>query len=514
MHGFNILMKVMSKYLEALLPCLLAVAIFLFWFFGYPEWLSYHEEMQLFRWSWDYFISDIAISGGFADYVSEFIVQFYYLKWLGALLLALLFMLIQRLTWLLMRDFKVCTAVSAIVSLLVPVILTLLMGDINVMLSFPVAIAIAFLSAYLMNRISLACSYYVWADIVLLPLVFWLAGGGASWIYVAVRFVFELIRRRLYLYVIAPIYLLAVQSVAKNTLMEQWPQKSVYLGVHYYFIPSHYVGSSIGFDSNLSELLTLDQFVREERWAEIIEMAEHHPRHDAFSCNCLNLALSQERLLAVRMFEFPQCGEEALLMKRVRDNMSNMPSMEVFWRLGMVNSCLRYASDLQESILSTKKSSRLTKRIAECHLINGNYKVARKNLALLKQTLFYKSWAIELEKLMEDEARIDSHPVYGKLRRYRFKTDLIFWYPEKEKILGQLFLGCTDNKMALDYFLAELLIKGDAKTFMGCIGWAEKLGGYSSMPRGYMDAVRCIQTNGNLTGSPYREYLMKLNRKQ
>ena len=514
MHGFNILMKVMSKYLEALLPCLLAVAIFLFWFFGYPEWLSYHEEMQLFRWSWDYFISDIAISGGFADYVSEFIVQFYYLKWLGALLLALLFMLIQRLTWLLMRDFKVCTAVSAIVSLIVPVILTLLMGDINVMLSFPVAVAIAFLSAYLMNRISNDRSNYVWADIVLLPLVFWLAGGGASWIYVAVRFVFELIRRRLYLYVIAPIYLLAVQSVAKNTLMEQWPQKSVYLGVHYYFIPSHYVGSSIGFDSNLSELLTLDQFVREERWAEIIEMAEHHPRHDAFSCNCLNLALSQERLLAERMFEFPQCGEEALLMKRVRDNMSNMPSMEVFWRLGMVNSCLRYASDIQESILSTKKSSRLTKRIAECHVINGNYKVARKNLALLKQTLFYKSWAVELEKLMEDEARIDSHPVYGKLRRFRFKTDLIFWYPEKEKILGQLFLGCTENKMALDYFLAELLIKGDAKTFMGCIGWAEKLGGYSSMPRGYMDAVRCIQTNGNLTGSPYREYLMKLNRKQ
>ena len=504
----------MSKYLEALLSCLLALAVFLFWFLGYPEWLSYHEEMQLFQWSWDYFVGDIGISGGFADYVSEFIVQFYYVKWLGALLLALLFVLIQRLTWLLMKDFRAHTALCALISLLVPVVLTALMGDINVMLSFPVAVAIAFLSAYVMNRISNDRSYYVWADIVLLPLVFWLVGGGASWIYVAVRFVFELIRHRSYLYVIAPIYLLAVQSVAKNMLMEQWPQKSVYLGVHYYFIPSHYVGSSIGFDSNLSELLTLDQFVREERWAEIIEMAEHHPRHDAFSCNCLNLALSQERLLAERMFEFPQCGEESLLMKRVRDNMSNMPSMEVFWRLGMVNSCLRYASDLQESILSTKKSSRLTKRIAECHVINGNYKVARKNLALLKQTLFYKSWAVELEKLMEDEARIDSHPVYGKLRRFRFKTDLIFWYPEKEKILGQLFLGCTENKMALDYFLAELLIKGDAKTFMGCIGWAEKLGGYSSMPRGYMDAVRCIQTNGNLTGSPYREYLMKLNRKQ
>lgn len=506
-------MKVMQKYWKMLLPWLVAVAVFLFWLFGYPEWLSYHEEMQLFRWSWDYLLSDMSISGGLADYLSEFIVQFYYVKWLGALLLALLFMSLQRLTWLLMRDFKACAAVSAVVSLLVPVILTLLLGDINVMLSFPVAVAIALLSAWAMSRVTLGCGRLVWADILVLPVVFWLAGGGASWLYVAVRFIFEVIRRRAYLYVIAPIYLLAVQSVAKNTLMAQWPEKSVYLGVHYYFIPSHYVGSSIGFNSDLSELLTLDRFVREERWSEIIAMAERHPRRDAFSINCLNLALSQERLLAERMFDFPQCGEEALLMKRVRDNMSNMPTMEAFWRLGMVNSCLRYASDLQESILSTKKSVRLTKRIAECHIVNGNMMTARKNLALLRQTLFYRHWAEETEKLTEDEAAVGSHPVYGRLRKFRFRTDLIFWYPEKEKILGQLFLGCTDNKMALDYFLAELLLKGDARTFMGCLGWAQEHGGYTSMPRGYMDAVRCIRANGNLTGSPYREYLMKIKRK-
>ena len=504
----------MSRYWEMLLPCLLCVATLLFWLLGYPEWLSYHEEMQLFRWSLDYLRDDLAVSGGLADYLSELIVQFYYVPWLGALLLALLSVALQRLSWLLLRDLRCPVAVTAVVSLAVPVLLTALMGDINVMPSFPVAVCLALLASWPMNRLTPRHPRAVWLDLAILPAVYWLAGGGVSWLYAAVRLLSELTRRKAWLYAAFPVYLLALQALAMQTVMCQWPVKSAFLGIHYYYIPSRYVGETIGFDSDLSQLLTLDRLVREERWSDIIETAERHPRGDAFSCNCVNLALSQERLLAERMFEFPQCGEESLLMKRVRDNMSNVPTMEAFWRLGMVNSCLRYASDLQESILSTKKSGRLTKRIAECHIVNGNMKAARKNLALLKQTTFYRRWALEAEKLTENDTLVNAHPVYGHLRHIRFQSDLIFWYPEKDKILGQLFIGCTDNKMALDYFLAELLLKGDARTFMGCLGWAQEHGGYKSMPRGYMDAVRCIRSGGNLEGSPYSVYLKKLNRKQ
>ena len=45
----------------------------------------------LFLWSTDYFCQDMSVAGGFADYVSEFLVQFYYVPLIGAIILACVF---------------------------------------------------------------------------------------------------------------------------------------------------------------------------------------------------------------------------------------------------------------------------------------------------------------------------------------------------------------------------------------------------------------------------------------
>ena len=77
---------------------LLGIGVFLFWAMGYPHALSYQEQYQLFLWTTDYFCERVSVPGGFADWLGEFIVQFYYVEWLGALLVALLFVAMQRLT--------------------------------------------------------------------------------------------------------------------------------------------------------------------------------------------------------------------------------------------------------------------------------------------------------------------------------------------------------------------------------------------------------------------------------
>ena len=58
----------------------------------------------MFLFTNDYFTQRVALPGGQADYLGEFLVQFYYLKWAGALVLAVLFVLLQFLTWKLMRQ--------------------------------------------------------------------------------------------------------------------------------------------------------------------------------------------------------------------------------------------------------------------------------------------------------------------------------------------------------------------------------------------------------------------------
>ena len=77
-------------------------------------------------------------------------------------------------------------------------------------------------------------------------------------------------------------------------------------------------------------------------------------------------------------------------------------------------------------------------------------------------------------------------------------------------MLGLLFIDNPENRMALDYFMGELLLKGQTQEFMQYMSWVEQYGGYQYMPRGYQDALKCIQSHGQLQGSAYGNYVRKM----
>ena len=482
------------------LSVLVGIGIFLFWYVAYPHALSYQEQYQLFLWSWDYFVERISLPGGLADWLGEFVVQFFYVEWLGALLLALLFVALQRLTLRLLTP--VSFPPSLLLSFSPSLLLLWLMGDINVLLSLPVAIVLA---------LALACvrcpKALSWVDILIVPIVYWLI-GPAVWLYVVIRVV-QLSWKHLW----TAGWLVAVQLMAYAWLLPQWPLQQVMTGLNYYRIPLHYPQWT-GYDKDMYELIRQDYLVRHERWDEIVKRAGAYQVQTPFWSNCVNLALAKKRLLADRMFDFYQSGEDALIMPRTRDLTSMLPSAEAFWHLGMVNSAQRYMFDTQESILNANKSGRCTKRIAECMMVNGHYKAAAKQLALLKKSLFYRSWANEMEAMMSDEAKVNAHPVYGKLRQLRYKENFLYNYEEIDKMFGLLFMNNQDNRMALDYFMAQMLLKGNMQGFQQYMGWVQQYGGYRQMPLGYQDAMRCIQMQGRVAGSPYAKYVQRMTERR
>ena len=105
---------------------------------------------------------------------------------------------------------------------------------------------------------------------------------------------------------------------------------------------------------------------------------------------------------------------------------------------------------------------------------------------------------------------MDAHPVYGKLRKMRYKNDFLYSYDEIDKMFGLLLMNNTDNKMALDYFLAQMLLNGNVQGFQQYLGAAQQYGGYRQMPLGYQDAMMCIQKQGNLPGSAYGNYVKRM----
>ena len=486
----------MAKYWNIGLSMLVGIGMFLFWYVAYPHALSYQEQYQLFLWTWDYLVERLSLPGGFADWVGEFIVQFYYVEWLGALLLALPFVALQRLTARLLPK-------SWLLLSLAPVaLLWWLMGDINVLLSLLVAVVLALALACFRVRRS-----WPWADVLILPVAYWLI-GPVVWLYVVIR-ILQLGWKHLW----SAGWLFALQLMAYAWLLPQWPLQMAMTGLTYYRIPLHYPQWN-GYDKDMYELIRLDYLVRNERWDDIVKRAGEYQVKTPFWSNCVNLALAEKRLLADRMFDFYQSGEDALVMPRVRDLTSMLPSAEVFWRLGMVNSAQRYMFDTQESILNGRKSGRCTKRIAECMLVNRHYQTAAKQIALLKKSLFYRDWASEAEQMLGDEAKINAHPIYGKLRRLRYKEDFLYSYDEMDKMLGLLFQNNPENKMALDYFMGQMLLKGNVQGFVQFMGWVQQYGGYRQMPLGYQDAMRCIQSQGKVQGSPYANYVKRMTERR
>ena len=96
----------------------------------------------------------------------------------------------------------------------------------------------------------------------------------------------------------------------------------------------------------------------------------------------------------------------------------------------------------------------------------------------------------------------------------RFKTEMIYSYDEIDKMMGLLFINNPDNKMALDYFMGQMLLKGDIQGFIRYGSWVQQYGGYMQIPYGYQDALKCIQNKGNVPGSPYAEYVKRMMSQQ
>ena len=494
--------KTAMQYMNWGLSVLTGIGIFLFWFAAYPHALSYHEQYQLFLWTWDYFWQRLSLPGGLADWLGEFIVQFYYVEWLGVLLLALLFVALQRLACRILTS-HLSPLTSHLLSLLPVALLWWMMGDVNLLLSLPVAVVLALALVSLFRPPLTPPVGGGWIDILIVPVAYWLI-GPAVWIYVIVRSL-QWGWRHLW----TAGWLVAVQIAAYAWLLPQWQLERVMTGLTYYRIPLHYPQLK-GYDKDMYELIRLDYLVRHERWDDIVKRAREYQVRTPFWSNCVNLALAEKRLLADRMFDFYQSGEDALIMPRVRDLTSMLPTAEAFWRLGMVNSAQRYMFDTQESILTGRKSGRCTRRIAECMIVNGHYATAAKQIDLLKKTLFYRSWAKEAEAMLGDENKINAHPVYGKLRKLRYKENFLYSYEEIDKMLGLLFMNNPENKMALDYFMGQMLLKGNIQGFQQYMGWVQQYGGYRQMPLGYQDAMRCIQSRGNAPGSAYGAYVKRM----
>ena len=551
--------NLMIKSWKPLLSLLFGVAVVIFWSVPYMSGLCFQEQYQMFLFDIGYFLERIVLPGGLADYISEFLVQFYYMPVLGGTIIALLLMSIQAISWGLMKQYGMKAVFPGYLLSFVPSIaLWCAMGDQNLLLSFVVALSGALLMGWIHNRFHNRLVKVVF-ELVSTALVYWFL-GPVVFLYAALMIGDTLIKGKQNGHILsslgysACLLILTIAWILLTTQSLQYPVYRIFSGLNYYRYPgtvsplplgvmiwtvvvvffgmvpdghawikklqqskvvmalayvlvivASWFGIKASFDAMTYDLIDYDFLVRTEQWDKIIEKAEKKPATTPLSVSCVNLALSQKGMLADRLFEFYQNGGEGLFPTFTRDMISPVSTAEIFFRLGMVNDAERYMFEAQEAIPNYRKSARLTRRIIECEIINGNYKVAAKLLRRLQKTLFYSNWANQTMALLGNEKAINRHPVYGKLRKYREKKqDFLFSDREMDQMLGLLFLNDNHNRMAYEYLMCYELLQRDMEKFMQYYPLGRFVG-YDHIPRSFQEILigNWMKTHSDPRTIPY-----------
>ena len=551
--------NLMIKTWKPLLSLLFGVAVVIFWAVPFVGGLCFQEQYQMFLFDTGYFLERIVLPGGLADYISEFLVQFYYMPVLGGAFIGLLLIGIQTAVWGLMKQYGAKHDFPGyLLSFLPSIALWCAMGDQNILLSFVVALFGALVIGWIHNRFHNRLVKVVF-ELVSTALVYWFL-GPVVFLYAALMIGDTLKNAKQKGNVFsgigysAGILILTVAWILLTTQTLQYPLYRIFAGLNYYrypgaisplpfvvmvwavvipflgMIPCHrkslqklqqskvvivlsyvlvivasWFGIKASFDEMTYELIDYDFLVRTEQWDKIIEKAEKKQATTPLSVSCVNLALSQKGVLADRLFEFYQNGGEGLFPTFTRDMISPVSTAEIFFRLGMVNDAERYMFEAQEAIPNYRKSARLTRRIIECEIINGNYKVAAKLLRRLQKTLFYSNWANQTMALLGNEKAINRHPVYGKLSKYREKKqDFLFSDREMDQMLGLLFLNDNHNKMAYEYLMCYELLQRDMEKFMQYYPLGRFVG-YDHIPRSFQEILigNWMKTHSDPRTIPY-----------
>lgn len=482
-------MTVKVKYYGTVISVISCLVITLFFGLGYGAHVCYQEQYQLFEWTWKYFADTVTIPGGFADWAGRFITQFFFSKWVGAILIALMLTAVQALCWC-AADMKspvmyVCSFIPSLLLLLYFLDSTALAGALMAVIIVLVCVCAVRSMNPFEGRSVLA--------LVLVPILYFFAGP------VSVIFVLTLPKGESAPVRIAAILLLALMPFVMVPLCH-YPLKSLVIGIHYCRVPQNFpvflwcsigtmvlyialahvgvksfVAASFLFillaagtalavgkcaDKDFEEMMAYDRMVYLQDWDGIIEKASMNMPDKPLSVSALNLALAKKDLLGDWQFSYYQSGETGLFPNYSISYFSLLPTSEIFWHLGMVGACQQYVFESQEAISDFQKSARCYKRLAETYIVKNDYDVARKYLRSLCNTLHYRGWAHKVLEMLGDEDAVDSE--YGAVRSSVARDpDVLFNESNKAAMLKILLEYNPDNELARDYLVSLMLLEKD-----------------------------------------------------
>jgi len=321
----------MPKRIRGILILLTALACWAFFQFFYPYHFFYQEQNQIFLWSWDYITTYFDKPGGLSRLSGDFLTQFYYYLYAGAIILTLCITVTGLLISRALRNFGANRHIALASALSIMAFLAVCHFSTNYRLSSTIAVM----------------------------------GWG---------FLFRLIstirhkglRLSLLAAALLPAYLLFGIPQVKRI------QKPDFILEKNFAIDNEY------------------HFGNHEKVISMVRSSDRWNNQMLFFCN---LVYAQRGELPDHLLDFTpnnlgtfeKIGPDTPLLTTINMN-------ELYWLLGDMTFTERAA--MMTNVFSPdNRNIRMMKRLAECNAVSGDHAAARKYLRILAKTFAYRPWA-------------------------------------------------------------------------------------------------------------------------
>ncbi len=426
--------------MKARLHYLLAIVLFVVVFASYSDLLShvlyYNEQHQLFLYTADYFCSHTL-----TEWLTAFVVQFFYYPVLGAAVMSALLTAIYLMTW------RVLTAITR--------------REDTLCLSLIPALALWVWTARLSHSLAVVVWAFLAFSVLSLSTCIWAKGKKVrpsslrGWKY-------------------------ATASIASVAVI------ALFSG--YSFLRS--------FSMSEFRMIKAQQAIDRHDWDAALHHTErylsnsHQPNPLIFYFR--NLALYNKGKLLDHLFDCqPVVGVNALYFPwqgRTRETEFGHYLLE---ELGCVNDAQHW--EFEAMVVWGETAPRLI-NLARYNIVNGRKAIARKFIARLRQSLFYRAEADRLEACVES----------GKMPGiHAFSTS----EPRKANFINVENIGPNlqyviehdpRNRMAYDYLMCDLLLSNNLSRFVANLPLCKRFHP-EGMPRIFDEALLVYQLGGNDT---------------
>jgi len=256
-------------------------------------------------------------------------------------------------------------------------------------------------------------------------------------------------------------------------------------------------------DRKNSHYFHVEKLFYARKFDEIIAFNHTFPTTNKLTLFLNNIALAETGQLTERMFEFPQSADgETLFLKWETMGEVLRRGGHFYYTVGLVNEAQRWAYEYKVMRGYTPEG---LKMLIKTELINGNYKVAAKYIEILSQSLFYRKDAREFRKLLFNDEAVLAHSELGQKKRLKPKKDFFVLSDVPAANLEPLLKADSTNVFAVEYQFAWLLLQKDVQAVTAHLPLLEKAG-YDHIPRHIDEAATGFKLL-NMGEFPQLDYL-------